>query len=127
GAVCDFDEGVFHHLLDARRILEVGVKRDGFAHRSAQQLIDGHAEYLRLQIPKCDVDATDQCGGRTAGADVGECTQELVPDGLDVARVLTFEKITHFAEGGDNGSVGDRAGVSGDLAPTGEAFVRVDL
>ena len=50
------------------RVLEVGIQRDGLADRSAEQLVDRHAERLAFDVPQRDVDAADHRRRRAARA-----------------------------------------------------------
>ena len=130
-------EAVVAELRDAlRRLLgrvrhqHRRVRAHAVMRRAAEQLVDGLALGLALDVPQCDVDARQRVEGDPAAADVDQAAVHLPPEPLDVARILADQQVVERA--GDR--VGARAldeggdGLRGrvDLADADDALVGRD-
>ena len=133
-------EGGEARLLEAGRLLAGldavrpeeggGVGADLGVGRAAQEVAERAAERLALDVPEGDVDAADGVDHRAAAAIVDRGLVHLVPEALDVERVLADQDLAQA----DHDRVGagrlddrlddGRGGVG--LADAGDALVGVD-
>src|SRR5207253_2358323 len=92
----------------------------------AEQLVDRSAEHLAADVPERDVDAAHDGRWQAARAEVGRLAEQLVPDPVDVGRVLPDHELLDASErvADDQAAV---AGVVRRLAEASDALVRVDL
>ena len=121
------DQRRLHERCDIRGVAIVRVERDRVADRPAEEHIDWLTHHFPADIPERDIHAADHRRRRAARAHVGEDAEELVPDRLDVRRVLADEEGADLAQHRGDAPVGDGAGIGGDLAPARDAFVGLDL
>src|SRR5690606_14889587 len=87
---------------------------------------DGLAGGLAADVPERDVDAAHAFDASAAAAHVGEAAEGLVPEPLDVGRVLALEYVADLAQHGAQGAIGEFRRRR-DLAPPGDALVGRDL
>ena len=80
----------------------VRVADDFVANATAQQLIDGHAEGLALDVPQGDVDGGD-CGAQHALGREEAAAEEELPDVFDTKGVLSDEDLLKVLECADHG------------------------
>ncbi|MND77620.1 hypothetical protein D3C80_693060 [compost metagenome] len=101
--------------------LDPGVKTDAVTHAAAEQLVDGYAQRLALDIPERHVDGGYRAVDRRTRVVVG--AQHHIPVPFDRRRVLPFQKPPEALDGGGGGiimppsaalAVADNALVSGD-------------
>ena len=128
--VAGVDDGpdLLHHAFVGAEVaaVRVGVEQDVVAHLAAEQLVDRLAQHLAADVPQRDVDAADHVGRGAARAGVGERAERLVPEPLDLRRVLADQQLVELADDARDSAVGD-PGRRGDLAPAGDALVGADL
>ena len=74
-----------------RIAVRVAVNQHGLARRAAQQLIDGNAKRLALDVPQRRVDGRDRGHRDRAAPPVGAFVEKL-PDVLDAACVTSDEQ-----------------------------------
>src|SRR5581483_3415246 len=127
GAAAHLRHRALDRLGDRAPLREVHVERDGRADGSAEQVVDRSAERLAADVPQRDVDRADGGCRRAARADVGEGAEQPVPERFDVHWVLPDQQRLGLAQVGGDGAVRQPTRVAGDLAPTGQALVGVDL
>ena len=116
------DLGDHAFLAGELALVGVGVERDLVAHRAAQQLVDRLAERLAADVPQRDVDGAHAFHGGAAAAHVGEAAEQLVPEPLDVRRILAGDDRADLLQHRAQRAVRD-LGRRGDLAPAGDALV----
>ncbi|NJN84302.1 MAG: hypothetical protein HC802_19840, partial [Caldilineaceae bacterium] len=109
-------------ILD-RVAADVGVDLDAVAQRTAQQLVDGHAQRLAGQIPECLVDARDRAGQDWAAA-VKRVFVVCLPVVDDAGRVLADEIVGHFVDGRGHRAC---AALHHGFAQADQPFVGVDF
>ena len=87
----------------------VGVERHDVAEPAAEQVVDWPAERLALDVPERDVDPADDRGRQAARPQIGGLAEELVPDAVDVGRVLADDELLEPPDG----VADDQAAVAG--------------
>ena len=107
-----------------------GVGAHPVAVRRAEQLVDRLAERLALDVPERDVEAADRVDRDPAPAEVDEAAVHLLPEPLDVERVLADQDVAQ-AHGNRVGARRlderlDELGRRVDLADARDALVGVD-
>ena len=118
------------HLLGRVRHQPRRVGADALVADGAEQLADRLARRLALEVPERDVEAADRVDRDAAPADVVDAAVHLVPEPLDVVRVLAEQELAQAvrdrvrARGVDER--GDGLGRRVDLADAGEPLVGVD-
>ena len=128
---CSFSAGDrLGHLLGRVGHQHRGVGAHPVAVRRAEQLEDRLAERLALDVPEGDVEAADRVDRDPAPAEVDEAAVHLVPQPLDVQRVLADQ---HVAQAHRDRVRARRLherlhelGRRVDLADPGDALVGVD-
>ena len=103
-------------------LVRMTVEQDVVAHPPAEQLIDRHAQHLAADVPQRDVDAADAMARGAAASHVGEAAEHLVPDLLDVGRIVADQQVVELADDVRHHAVRDRCR-GGDLAPAGDTGV----
>ena len=97
------------------------VHVDGLARRPAEQLVDGNAERLRLQVEQRVLDAADRLLDHRPGALPGRA-EEIPDDPLDRARIAADDERREVFD--DAREPARRAVRVGDLRPADGAVVR---
>lgn len=98
------------------------VQFDAVPDRAAQQIVDRLVKSFATDVPQRNVDTTDGVGRCTPRTHVGESSEDLVPDFLDLDRVVSFDHGSQFPENGADCPVGHRVR-SGHFSPTGNTLV----
>ena len=107
-----------------------GVRPDAVVVDGAEQLAHRLAEGLPLDVPEGDVDAADRVDRDPAAADEDDAAIHLVPEPLDVERVLADQQLAEAvgnrvrARSADERR--DGLGRRVDLTDAGDPLVRVD-
>src|SRR6185436_4349981 len=89
-------------LLDRVRHQHRRVRAHAAVLRTAEQVVDGLALRLALDVPQRYVDARQRMEGDPTAADVDQPAVHLPPEALDVARILADQQVVERA--------GDRVG-----------------
>ena len=137
GEGVEFERGVsgLHDVLDLGdhalfagklALVGVGVERDFIPHRAPQKLVDGLIEGLAPDVPQGDVDRAHAFYRGAAAAHVGEAAKELVPELLDARRVFADQHGADLPQHRGQAAICDLC-CGGNLAPTGDPLVGVDL
>ena len=113
-------QSVLHRILDGEAI-PPAVTPELVAHRAAEELIDGNAERLPLDVPERNLDAANSRHLHHTATHM-EVMIERLPVLLDAVRVLADE---HLAELFDHTGDRERAGCC--LAPACDALVGLNL
>ena len=77
-----------------------GVGADGGAMGTAEEAVDRLPEGLALDVPEGDVDAADGVHGRSLAAVVDRAAVELVPETVDLQRILAQQEVPQAAGDG---------------------------
>jgi hypothetical protein len=96
--------GVLDERLDAAAALDVRVADDLVAGEAAEQLVDRDVERLALDVPEGDVDGGDGRGGDVAGREEA-ASEHLLPEALDLERVLADEERLEVLDGAGDGKL----------------------
>src|SRR4051794_34993317 len=118
------------HLRRVVRHQHRGVRAHLVALLRAEQLAHRLALRLALDVPERDVDAADRVQRDPAAADVDQAAVHLLPEPLDVRRILTDEQVAEAVRDRVRArrlhQRAHRLGRGVDLADAGDALVRVD-
>ena len=102
--------------------LAVGIADDLVTDGAAQQLVDGQAERLALDVPQCYVDAADRAGvDALRGEEVA--TEHVLPEPLRAERVLSDDQLRQVLDSLGDGLPRQR---HAHLAEAVDARVRID-
>ena len=96
------------------------------SHWTTQQLVNRHAQHLTANVPKRDVDARNHTRRRTSRTHVREVPENLVPDLLDVLRIIALQQIRHMPDQRCDPAIG-LVPSTGNLAPSRHALVGIHL
>ena len=76
------------------------VRADAVPHGRAEQLVDGLAERLALDVPERDVETADRVDRDPAATEVDEAAVHLVPQALDIGRILADQRVAQARRDG---------------------------
>src|SRR5690606_38527969 len=96
------------------------------AHGLSVWVVDCLAAISFWVVPTGEGRGAYACNARAAAAHIGEAAKDLVPEPLDLARILARQLVAESAEDGAKRPVGDPRR-RGDLAPSADALVRRHL
>ena len=84
-----------HRTFWAVEGIYMSIKLDLVSESASNKVIYGYSQRLTFDVPKGDVDGTDDAGNRSLVAQVREPTIDLVPDSVDIAGVLADQHVLY--------------------------------